>query len=284
MKLLVNKTKIISIITFVICFLGFIFSYEEINGTQSEIYVFSVIGVIELLFCLITLRNVTGRNFSLYGIFIIFAFLFHYGQCLMWAFGIHYPNEIGTANIYTKGIPSGEIIAKSQLLTLIGLLSFHTGALLVMKKAKGTKRQEKFDINIIRTNRKAQALYTASVIALAISLPLMYLYQIRDITVNARYGYGAILYNEIVVASQNNTIQLLRQMYFPAIVGLLISTGYRKKTVYFCYFNFAIFVLLNLMAGNRGEWIYPLAILIWMHHSFVKKINVKKKRKSESEG
>ncbi len=276
MRLSINRTKFVSIFICILAFVIYLFVYGELSGSKTVIYILSLLGVVEFVWCYVSLKRVTGKFFSLYGIFLLFAFLFNYGQCLMWAFGIHYRNEIGTANIYTSGIPTGDTIVKTQLLTLMGLLAFHTGALLIMKKPKVDIEEEYINPCIIQVNLKAQALHLACLIAIIVSLPLMYLYQIRDILVNAYYGYGATLYNATVVSSQNNVIELLRQMYFPALVGLLISSGYRKKTVCFCYVSFALYTLLHLMAGNRGEWIFPLFILVWMHHSFVKKMSIKK--------
>lgn len=44
----------------------------------------------------------------------------------------------------------------------------------------------------------------------------------------------------------------------------------------FAYVIFALFVILYSLSGERGNWIYDLLVLIWMHHKYYKKINFMK--------
>ena len=63
-------------------------------------------------------------------------------------------------------------------------------------------------------------------------------------------------------------------MFFPVLVGILIGSNYKKKRL--VYLIFALYAGLYLMAGERGNWLYKLVILLWMHHNFYKKIDYKK--------
>lgn len=50
------------------------------------------LGILVYIYAISTWKKKTkSRLFSLYFIFITFLFLFNYGQCIMWALGIHNP-------------------------------------------------------------------------------------------------------------------------------------------------------------------------------------------------
>lgn len=239
-----------------------------INNIDGTIYILSLLGWVCLFFCIITWKKLTGCFISMYSIYLLFIVLFTYGQCLMWALGIHLPDEIGKSYLYTFNIPNKISILKTQMLTLASIMAFHCGS--VMFFNKGEKRKVS-TINV--TKRKRLCLYNICILTSIISTPLMFYSIIRNIIISRVYGYGAALYNTDVVAAQNNLILLLRLMYFPSIVGLLIGSKYEKRIMYICYINFFVFTLLGLLAGDRGEWLFPLFILVWMHNKYLKKID-----------
>lgn len=249
------------------------------DDADITIWVISIIGWGLLFFCLLTWKHLTGNLFTIYSIFVVFAFLFTYGQCLMWALGIHLPGEIGASRLYTLGVPTKEGIIRTQLYSLVGLLVFHCGAILSYKKhdyrETATFLLPKDDLTD-KYPRERDILFYVCKLTSIISTPLMFYSIIRNIAINRLYGYGAALYNAEVVASQNNIVLLLRMMYFPSIIGLLIGSKYRSQIVRVCYINFFIFTVLSIFAGDRGEWLFPLCFLLWMHHKYKSRLNIKK--------
>lgn len=272
----VSASKFFIIISTIILFILYATIYEvKFADPDSVIYCLSVLGWFSLLMSLYTWKKLTGEFFTLYSIFILFAYLFNFGQCLMWAIGIHFKGEIGTTYLYTLVAPSKEGIIQTQMLSLMGLIAFHCGALIVTKKTN-KNHITNIDIKKLYDNSESKLLWEVCRVTLIISALFMYYTLVRDIIINRVYGYGATLYNEEVVSSQNNIIMLLRQMFFPSIVGILIGRGYNKSDKTVCYALFGLFIILSIFGGHRGTWIYPLIILIWMHHTFVKKISLKK--------
>lgn len=269
-------SKFLTAIGTLVFFLIYCACYElKFINEDIAIFLLSVLGWISLVFSIFTWKKITGMYFTLYTIFIIFAYLFNYGQCLMWALGIHFKGEIGTTWLYTLPIPSKNGIIKTQMISLMGLVAFHCGALLMARKTRKDKIA-RIDSGKILKNLESRVLWEICRVTLIISMLCMYYALIRDVVINRIYGYGATLYNQDVVASQNNIVLLVRMMFFPSIIGILIGRGYNKTDRIVCYLAFAVFVILNIMGGHRGTWIYPLIILIWMDHTFIKRINVKK--------
>lgn len=262
-------------LTLMVLFLFFMY-YPSLDNIDSGdlngiIQVFSVLGWIELVYCVYSWKKLTGKLFSLYTIFALFYFLFTYGQCLMWAFGIHIKYEIGAMRMYTLPVPSRLAIIKAQVITLVGYLVFHFGALMVLQRKNKTTAFAKR----INESFSTGTLYDVCKVTSLISTPLMFYSIARNISINSVYGYGAALYNADVVATQNNIILLVRQMYFPSLVGMLVGSNYKKEVMGLCYINFAVFTVLSMFAGDRGEWLFPLFFLIWLHGEFRNKIKFK---------
>ena len=273
----VNIYKFIVTCIFIVLFVLFCFVFPTIREVNNDsldfsIWALSVCGWVQLLFSLWTWRKISGSAISIYSIFVIISYLFTFGQCLMWAIGIHYSGEIGQARLYTLTVPTRTIIVQTQIITLMGLFAFHTGAVLFYKKKKKAYRRT---IQKSTDSMERSTLYQTCKITSIISTPLMFYSIIRNIVINNAYGYGAALYNADIVASQNNIVLLLRMMYFPSIVGLLVSSQYNKTVMRICYTSFFFFMVLGLFAGDRGEWLFPLCILIWMHHKYYRKITKK---------
>ncbi len=242
------------------------------SNFSSTIYVLSVLGWIELVFCFISMKRKCGKFFTLYSIFMGFAFLFTYGQCLLWAFGIHLDHEISNTRLYRLGFPTEESIIRAQMLTLTGLQVFHCGALLAFRK-KAVQERALSDRFFSAGNKSA--LLKASWICNLVSTPFMVYSILRSIAINRVYGYGATLNNAEVVATQNNLIMLIRLMYIPSLFGILIASDYKKWSVRFCYLSFFAYMIISMLAGDRGEWLFPLFFLVWMHHRFYKPIRAR---------
>ena len=250
-------------------------SISEFNQEKlgTVIWILSVMGWIQYVFSLSSWWKLTDSFFSVYSIYITFSYLFTYGQCLMWGIGIHLPNEIGKVRLYSWAIPSQSSIIQTQLITLIGLLSFHTGAVLLYKRRVSYSN---IRINTQTINIQENALYRVCQITNLISTPLMFYSVIRNIFIIREFGYGATLYNAEVVATQNNIVMLLRMMYIPSIFGMLIASRYKRQVYKTCYISFGFYTVLSLFAGDRGEWLFPLCLLLWMHHKYCNRINLKR--------
>src|SRR5699024_1812489 len=68
---------------------------------------------------------------------------------------------------------------------------------------------------------------------------------------------------------------LINRMFFPCIVGLLIGSNFKRNVRYAVCIIFTIYLVINLLSGDRGSWVYYLLILIFMRHTFYKKFEWK---------
>ena len=87
---------------------------------------------------------------------------------------------------------------------------------------------------------------------------------------SAKFGYISLYYSGFSVGAP---ISRAEDYFFPVIVGLLIGSNYKKMKPVYIIFSF--YMILYMLAGERGNWVYKLIVLIWMHHSFYKPISIK---------
>ncbi|MCT4478535.1 O-antigen polysaccharide polymerase Wzy family protein [Peribacillus frigoritolerans] len=262
-------------------YIAYIFMTFVINNNsefKNTIFVLSWLGILLGVFVIISWKRITGIYFSPYTIFMVFFFLFNYGQCLMWAFGIHVPNEIGQVVLYPHwGVPTSYDIVKTQLLTLICLLMFHCGAVLCYKGK--IKRQsgllDKKQKYIIEDNLSLRIMFNVCFIFSIIVFPITLYYAFVDLQIAQTHGYRALYYSEYARRGGSLLI-LLSKLFFPCIVGMLIGSKFNKKIRIYVYSVFLLYLVLNLLAGDRGSWIYTLVILIWLSHFCYKPINFKR--------
>lgn len=275
MRISIEKFK--TVLLMVSALFVFYFGYDIVRTSQGQscsnfVVILSWIGIVFFTLCYINWKKITGTWFSLYSIFYIFLCLFMFGQCFMWAFGIHDDGEIGKMNLFRFGVPATEKgILTAQLMAISGVVMLHGGVSLFYKKDNNQIRYET-DFN----SSTDGTLFLVSCGACVIGTVATFYSLARNIVVNSIYGYGATLYNAEVVSSQSNLILLVRMLFFPALVGMLVGSNFKCSVCKIVYGIFTVFVVVSLFAGDRGEWIFPLLILIWMHHNYVKRIDKKK--------
>ncbi|MFP3888202.1 O-antigen polysaccharide polymerase Wzy, partial [Priestia filamentosa] len=97
----------------------------------------------------------------------------------------------------------------------------------------------------------------------------------QDFQIARTHGYSALYYSEYA-ATDATILGLLKRMFFPCLVGLLIGSKFNKKVQWVVYGIFSMYLLLNLLSGDRGSWLYKIIILIWLSHTCYKPINFRK--------
>lgn len=315
MRISKSKFETIIIMIFALAFYYICYSFltsSEVQLSYTYVIVLSWIGIFAFSFCIFNYRKITGKWFTLYTIYFVFLCLFMFGQCFMWAFGIHDEGEIGKVNLFHFGVPAtNNGILLAQSLSILGIIMFHSGFCLFYKDNRKkqendlihdsnssidqepfininmrnelNKNKENSDISqeelahtISDSGYKDNELFVVSCIACLFGSISTFYSLARTIYVNRVFGYGATLYNSEVVASQINIILLLRILFFPSLVGILIASNFNLKARRFVYVLFGVFSFVSLMAGDRGEWIFPLLLLFWIHHNYVNPINFRK--------
>lgn len=283
-----SKTKnlkfIISILNLfvgVIAYLFYMLTLNLINFNQDYstlIFLFSWLGIFLFLYVIITWYKITGKLFTPYTIFILFFFVFNYGQPLMWALGIHISTEIGESTLYGNfGVATDRDIIKVQVLTLISILMFHVGAVFASNK------KSEYKLNALKNKKSLakdedtptlKAIYYTSFVIGLVAVPITLFNTYSDFRISQQYGYQALYYSEHAVS--NPVLSLVSMMFFPCLVGMLIGSKYNKKVMIMIYSIFLAYLMLNLFAGQRGAWVYKLIILVWLSHACYKPIKFKK--------
>lgn len=252
----------------VLFYIFYLYFYKHIYKTHlpnpNIIFFLSWLGIVIFIYIIISWYKISGKYFTLYTIFILFFFLFNYGQPIMWAFNIHQLNEIGNTGLYIFEKPSYKSIILTQSLTLTSIIMFHFGAIYSFKPKNKKPNYKNSEIT-----RKA-IFYTAILLAIFV-LPVTFYNSIYDLLYSQKHSYHALYYDD----NKTNIIflNLIQRMFFPTLVGLLIGSKYKRNIRYFVYTVFILYLIINLLSGDRGSWIYYLIILLFMSHTFYKKIN-----------
>lgn len=258
------KVTLLALFTYIL-FLWLIDS--TISDYKAGVFIMSILGWVMWIYIALSWKRISGQLFSLYFIFVSFAILFMYGQCLMWAFGIHTNSEIVNRVIEGGVRLTEEDIFRTQLVTLTGLLLFHLGAVWQYKVPSVNSR-------LTSENRASGSLLSICELALAFSALCTYVYWIQNVLIYRVGGYGSYQYG----ASSGNMSSIIvigSWLFIPSIIGVLISSHYRKIFKQVCYGLFAIYVILCTMAGDRG-WIYEVVILVWLHYRMQDQIDIKR--------
>lgn len=192
-------------------------------------------------------------------------FMFCFGQCAMWAFGIFGKHDLSYQY-------SAEQILKAEIYTCLSVLVFHIGAL-IMSNVHITVSREKTIINHNRLDRQRANLFFVCKCLTFITIPLAIFSAIRDFTIANTYGYIALYYGEH--ATQSGYAQILMYLFVPCLFGLLIGSDFEKNTCRFVNIVFGLYAFCYILSGERGNWLYTLIILIYLY-TRNKKLNFKR--------
>lgn len=264
-KLIIKFTNIILAIIFFIMYIIFYNDYMNNFIINPEVVkvILSWLGIILYIYIIFSWYKLHGKIFDLYTIMVTFFMLFNYGQCFLWAFGIHTDTEIGKANPLGIGIATDKEIIVSQLITLMCVYMFHVGSCLCIRKEQHIDEDKEI------VNRLS--IYRVSKILSFVVIPVTFLKLLIDISISSQYGYGALYYGDNV--NQSFIIEMLYRLFYPCLFGLLVGSKSKKNVRYFVYTVLAIFIVLSLLTGDRGGWAYSILIFAFLHNNCVKKFS-----------
>lgn len=231
------------------------------------VLVMSWIGIFSFCYILNSYRKASGQWLSLYSIFVILCYLFNYGQCLFWAFGVHLEQEIGTSLLYGYYGTNDAELFRAQAYFLCCMHGIHAAYMNTMKTQSNLSSVS--DSAVIPNDWYNRYVFKASKYIAFLVMPVTLMLLLNNISVASTSGYKDLYYGD--QAGGGATIMTFSNMFFVCIIGLLVGSRYAKKQMLICYALFAIYILLDLSTGDRGGWFYRLLILFWMHHYFYKK-------------
>lgn len=241
-------------------------SFWNINSQSIKkfIHMYNWIGVIIIVYIFYTWRRITEKTFTPYTIFFLFVALFNYGQFIMWAFGIHYKGELGTTNFvrYMDQIT----LLRIQMITCVYFLSFHYGSILITINLQKKKQYKK-----LKDDNTLYCLSLKIVVLpiLVISTIVTYYLSIKSLNIATNYGYTSIYYGGFLQI--NPFFKYMSYMFFPSLLGLWISYKYSKKAFYVAMLIFLPYLIINMLSGDRGSWVYNIIILFWCYVNYINK-------------
>lgn len=241
----------------------------RIEISEQIIATMSWVGILEIAFIIRTQYIYSNSIVNLYTIFMILSFLFNYGQCLLWALGVEADREIGAVLYRTIRIDNTDIF-RTQLYYVIAMMAIHSGYMCFCKHVgKASNRKHQDSIN--KTENKF--VYEICLRFSWVIFPVTLVAQLLELRQALQYGYGSLYYGEY--ATSSSMIAILSFMFLPCMIGILIGSNYKKSAQNYVYIVFAMYMVINLLKGDRGSWFYKLLILLWMHHRYCHNISKK---------
>ncbi len=266
--------------------LSFAFSYliwyiifsgydNAMHVPNAMIFILTWVGIAICIIYAAAWKRLTGKYYTTFNIFLAFLALFNFGQCFLWAFGIHTDDEIGKKLLFSSVAADDRLIVKAQLMFIISYIAVNTGALFVWS-SKNTKKIETLPERGTHGDKRYRTLYMTSLIIAFFSIPCA-LYQAGIRLIYSQlYSYHDLYYGSIASTLNNPVIIIGSQMFFASLLGLLIGSCYKDSIRRGVYIIFGIYAVVTLLCGDRGEWLQPFIFLLWAHWSLYKPINSKK--------
>ena len=274
-SLKVESHKFFAVVGMLFSYLFWLLIYNRFETSnsisESHITVASWIGIFLVVFFVLVWKNLTGKIFTPFNIFLAFFAVFNFGQCFLWAFGIHTDQEIGKKLVYHSIAADNNLIFRAQLLFLMCFITVNCGALLIWSRKQTVDIQPLRDNASVQADRRFRYLYVTALLLSIVVFPVTLLSTFQRFSLARVYGYHSLYYGVASGFLNNTIVNILGTLFFPCMLGLLIGSQYNKRVRFVVYSVFIVYAVLMLLCGDRGEWINLLAFLAWAEYSYYKK-------------
>ncbi len=254
---------LISTLLMMISFFAY-FDYSNFNFT-SYVFIFrfiTIIGVFLFSFLIISWMKLTKHKIDFYLIFIIFYFLFLFSKSVIMIGKEDYYFLNGYDTMFNRILTIRDYIA-AQIISINLILSLHIGAVLALKCKPVLKVR-----SINKVGRHEILLY--SILLSIIVIPATFLIEIDKMLYSLEFGYKNLYYGDY----SEGLISLIQLLFIPCLCGILLGSNFSKKSRIFVYSNVFFFILICMIYGERGSWIYMMLILISLEYLFLNKIKI----------
>lgn len=201
----------------------------------------------------------TKSLFSPYILFFVAALLFNGGQAILEVFNL---NEEGIL----EDNFSSETILKTLLIIILGLASFHLGALIGAAKRKVTNFKLKSEKEHLSISRDSY-LIGWRLIALS-SLPALVVLQ-KAISVVLSAGYFG-LYEQDSSTSFDAAPTIIAEFLIPATLFLLAGSKDKPRDRVISVIIVIAYSAIKFFLGQRNEAIMPLIAFAWLWHHTIR--------------
>lgn len=259
------KTKAIVISIFFVALT--IVVYSLFDASEVSLKIMGVIGLAQLFFSIYSWSKLTEVSFSPYIVFLFAAYVFTFGQSILYIF-----DKVSPAEDLMEQFSCSRIYP-AQNLTLIFLAFFHIGAILSLnsKQHQSLISDERSDAYYI--NNQVKGVKTIGKIFIAISIVPFIIETYKTFTIASVFGYGG-LYEQEARIGVSNIVSILSQYFLPGILCLLLVEN--KKTARLFYVSIIVLdIIFWMYVGGRTTGVILCAMLILYYHLCVKRIKLK---------
>ncbi len=233
---------------------------------DTPFQVFCWLGWVSIVWALVSWRLVRRELLCPYILFLVVFYLFCYGQCFLWAFGIM-PEEYDISRYFL----STELV-QGQVFTLISLNLFHIGGLITARRVKPIYPSSPLRRPGSPSNE--QVIRIAALLLLAVSIVPYMLDIYRAVQIAAQYGYKGVYSEYLLILSKTEKIfRTFGEFLIPALLCLFVVSQKRWQRGLLL-----IAVLLKSVAelylGGRSDTAMLLLCLICVWHYTVRPINL----------
>ena len=239
------------------------FNNESTISIEAYIGVNGIVSLVALCLFIWQHYRISKNVFNYNIIFIIFVYLFTFGQIVLYSVGV--PTKL----LSVFRLSSLTDINWASEFALFCFLFFQIGTLLpYLKVIKNNEKEQKVD-KVNNSGVLASIRIVAILLFLISAVPYI-IWLIERLSISINYGYGAIYEQE----SGSNIIGYIVKLFIPSVFMLLYSVE-NKRTKWFLKGLLLLIVVLNLIVGSRGGALTIVTILIVYNYTFEKKINKK---------
>ena len=235
------------------------------SASYEDIQILGFIAIAQFIYTLYSWYYVRGSIFDAYMIFTIVLYAFNLAQPMLESTGL----ALDYRRLWGGGYgTSNELYLKATYYSLVFVLSFHLGAVLILKKDRsiaGNSTSPNFNI-------ETKALMKSALFFSIISAPF-YLYNlVQEFLIVRVFGYSGLYTME----SSSRTIQIIGDLFTPAMMALFCTSLLRNQHVKQIALLVALLLFLPpLYLGGRTNAMIVLALLFIVYSS-IKTINLKK--------
>lgn len=252
----------------------FLWCADQWRAEPAQITAVSILGTVSVAVYALLWWRLLGHLFTPYHIFLAFFTVFGFGQCILWAFGIHTDAEIGRKLVFSTLSAEPLLILRGQLLFWICFVTFNCGAMLVWS-GKARQKEEPLSVSQPEDPRWQYLYQTAFLLSVAV-IPVSLYRAACKMLLSLEYGYSSLYYGVAAQVIKDPLSEILSTMLFPCLLGLLLGSRFRKGVRIAAYCVFFTFSVMTLLGGDRGEWINLWLFLLSAEHLYNRPIGGKR--------
>lgn len=249
-------TKILTINLYILLalILSVIVYFTGQNKTFSDFLVtMAVVSLLQLILNMFFLKLRKINLFSPISLFIIFLYIFNFGQVLLKGFVPNYDFLFDVSDHIGQ-----QLYIKTSIFCLVIIFLFVVGVLISYKDVNASKDMKDY--------HEHYYIYCKPIgfILLFLSLPFMLYLDITKILASISGGYQAIFDIE-----KPGFFGILSYLFLPAIILLLFAYKDNKFTVRVIFILTVLYKIMTMLGGQRG---YAVVFIIVLSYIFVSKV------------